>query len=377
MEAEHDAESKSETSLHGHELALPPDAFIGLAMDIWNSKYDATKFFYYPGTDGWFEYLIMLTINGCYKYDIKQDKWSEFESYPKEIDFMSCSATIDIENEFIYLSHGTKQVLVFTEIIEPKWQFKCNRYSADFCNIKPNVNNIRSCMLPNGDLHIICNHKEQHIRFDTDHYNKSAKFVQASKLGILSTNKLDAYLMNNLHFISKQNVMLLFGGVSRINDSANIGDKTIWFTRYYGKSQSDYIWQKSKLKLCRNWAWNPKFVVVFGELVVVYYCGTRLTDPGSIQILDCHSVDDDINDYEWIRPILDPSQFRVPENVDHIFVDNDNYLHFIRMKRDNIWYHWDALHTKIHLKEVLPVYIYKRYINDDETDMKEDDSLSL
>ena len=119
---------------------------------------------------------------------------------------------------------------------------------------------------------------------------------------------------------------------------------TIWFAEYEA-DDTNYIWKEFPLKLPS--AAPTKCVVVFGIVVILFLRFNYET--WESYVLDLGS---DKDDYKWVQSRLSKEEH--PAGAD-VIVTRSNELHFIKA--------WptERVHTKIHLKEVLPLDIYKKY----------------
>eukprot|EP01083_Nonionella_stella_P314281 1131636_1 len=71
------------------------------------------------------EYIILTPdirdTNKCFKYDIVEDEWVHFATYPQGLTPQCHTSTMDEENDLLYLTHGLYDIFATFNMNSNKW----------------------------------------------------------------------------------------------------------------------------------------------------------------------------------------------------------------------------------------------------------------
>ena len=138
--------------------------------------------------------------NKLYKYDIDEDFWMIFTSYPDHIRPSDHAADIDKDNELLYITHGIDQSFAILDL-------KTNEWHTPNVNIKEDWN-CQSVFVPNSGLHVLGIPNERnniHIKYDTF----KQQFMTASRDAI----DHNCYLSRpGLVYLENRKILLALGG---------------------------------------------------------------------------------------------------------------------------------------------------------------------
>ena len=186
----------------------------------------------YPGAKYWCspsgkDYFILATGGqdalGVIAYDFSKDRWMDWCDYPDDVTPDNSIATIDHENNLLYLSHGNEPLLAILNLVTKEWNVIVTENDDTYNPYKDlkMVKGIgRGRILPNGEFHVlVTTHKlhNQHLRYNPEF----DKFEKVSQLGINNNCYLGAIC---LCYIIRNNYLLQFGGITN-----NKPTNKIWF----------------------------------------------------------------------------------------------------------------------------------------------------
>eukprot|EP01083_Nonionella_stella_P292706 995573_1 len=183
--------------------------------------------YYYSRKDGK-EYIILTpTIDDtdkCFKYDIAENQWIHFATYPYGLKPECHVSTIDEENNLLYVTHGMNHIFATFNMNTNQWKVRSNNKQEGAKYNIARIANAPSVMLPHSELHIFGKPLVDSIH---TRYNKSEKtFVTASTHGIQNNCYLSEMQMV---YVSIKKMLMVIGGYCD-DDST---DK-IWIANYTG-----------------------------------------------------------------------------------------------------------------------------------------------
>eukprot|EP01084_Bolivina_argentea_P104181 186567_1 len=275
------------------------------------------------------EYIILTPhcedTNKCYKYDIEQNEWIHFTTYPQNIRASCHSFIIDQKNDLLYICCGHDTIFATYNFNNNQW------ITQSISKIEGNyVANAPVVLLPHSQLHLLGKPSANtyHLCFN----KTKRKFVKVSENGIENNNYLSA---STFVYVKNKSMLLVLGGY------CNGPTDKIWFSEYTGLKQINFVWKTFPIKLPH--AGYPKATLIFGALVIIWY---KYGNNVGMDILDCGT-----DKYEWIKPILPENEY--PKGINSLICTNSNYLHFVHP--------YDEMHCKIHLSKVLPNALIDKY----------------
>eukprot|EP01083_Nonionella_stella_P254744 875078_1 len=123
------------------------------------TKYGCPDPIYYYSKKEDKEYIILTPhiydTNKCFKYDIVEDEWIHFATYPQGLKPECHTSTMDEENDLLYLTHGWSDIFATFNMNSNKWNVmsKSEQEGTKYNIIHRNLYS-PSLMLPNSELHV-------------------------------------------------------------------------------------------------------------------------------------------------------------------------------------------------------------------------------
>eukprot|EP01084_Bolivina_argentea_P267580 454237_1 len=269
-------------------------------IELWNG----TNTLYYYSKQDKKSYIIIAPsyrdTKNCYRYDICEDKWSIFTSYPDGFNPDCHGSEIDIKNELLYIFCGVDNIFGIFNLKKSKWKIKSknNDKKNSMYGLKSNdqIREPASTFIyqPIHQLHVFDGDSSQisrHIKYIYD----PKRFIQASTKGCNNNKYVNC---NKMCYISAKKILLVIGGTS---DDYSGWDR-IYYTKIRKKENNNYKWKLFDCKYpydmmdrCHDIA------VVFGMILIVwdYSNGILCLDFGEkelkwikcdIQNIKCESI---------------------------------------------------------------------------------------
>ena len=276
------------------------------------------------------------------RFDVTENKWEALSEYPEGFNPQFSIATIDEQNELLYISHGSYPLLGIFNLKTKKWEIihtKGDKTYNEYKDPKNYKGEGRGVILPNQEFHLLITRScvNYHIAYDAD----DKTFKSVSKAAINDHGHL---LAINMVYIKGKQILLQTGGYLR-----DYRDE-IWFTEWNKSNtiNADHVWKKFPVKLPMKS--TVCTAVAFGMILLVTYM-REYKDKDSQFAEAIYVLDLGDDRCKWIKYNIGIKAF----TSRMVITRKTHEIHFISSRKDNKW------HFKIHLSEVLPTEMYNKY----------------
>ena len=182
-----------------------------------NVKYPCPKYWCSSGSAGSTpkDYFILASGGedslGVLAYDFDTDKWLTWCDYPENVNPECAIATIDHENDLLFLSHGLEPLLAILDLETKEWEVFMTVENDTYNPVRDKKmvkGQGRGRILPNGEFHVLVtsNMQNQHLKYNME----EEKFELVSQLATENNCDLQSHA---ICYIVEKNYLLQLGSI--------------------------------------------------------------------------------------------------------------------------------------------------------------------